>query len=597
MNILAEIFDHLPDACYHIDLSSNITHINHRALQWIGRLHEECIGKTIEEIAQPVATPEYLATIQSALTGKKTVTLDFFSSLGNQWLRLTAIPVDSGLIASFHPIEELQQFTEEALRTSEERLHKYYALLQTLYDTTLIGMSVFAPERDAAGTITDFKIIMVNKKIERSSGRSDMVGKLYSELFPGIKQMGLFDAMVKTIITGEPTKMEYHYTYEGIDCWYSTMFVKGDDILLSTNLDITERVKAENGRFRNYLLLQQSEELAQIGSWDFDPVSGIFLWSDGMYKIFELSHGVEVKPEIYLAYATAESRSAAERVVAHLLSGDQDFEETLSIHVNDRIKVIHLKATVVRSDDGRQLLVLGVDKDVTAMIDAESKLRLLEAKQQQEIFQVTLNTQEEERRRLSESLHNGLGQLLYGIKLSLNFLTLKLANENPKKYTESKGYTDALLVDAIKETRRISHELMPAVLAEFGLKAAVKEVCDQLQIGVSFNCTITVGMLKLDNYLELAVFRTVQELMVNVVKHAEASRAIVLVTARNNYLKIRVEDNGKGMPPSTQDKPGIGLSSIRNKVQLLKGKLNISSSLGEGTMVEVRFPISPFNAL
>jgi signal transduction histidine kinase len=597
MNILAEIFDHLPVACYHIDFSCKVTHINAHALQLIGKLREECIGKVIEKIAESLATPEYLATIQTALIEEKAASLDFYSTIGPQWLRLTATPAGTGLIVSLSHIEDLNKFTEEALRTSEERLHKNYALLQTLYDTTLIGMSVFAPVWDSAGTIVDFRIIMVNKKIERSTGRSDMIGKLYGELFPGIKQMGLFDAMVKTIITGEPSKMEYHYTYEGMDCWYSTMFVKGEDILVSTNLDITERVKAENERFRNYLLLQQSEELAQTGSWDFDRASGIFIWSDGMYKLFELPRGITVQPEIYLAYATADSQSAAQHVVAHLLSGEHDFEETISLFIGGRTKVIHLKATIVRNDDGRPPLILGVDMDVTAMIDAESKLRILEARQQQEILQVTLNTQEEERRRLSESLHNGLGQLLYGIKLSLNFLTIKLANEDPKKYTDSKGYTDSLLVDAIKETRRISHQLMPAVLAEFGLKAAIQEVCHQLQIGVSFSCTITLGILKLDNYLELAVFRTVQELMVNVVKHAEASRAMVSVTGRNNYLKIRVEDNGKGMPPSTQDKPGIGLSSIRNKVQLLKGKLTINSSPGEGTLVEVRFPISPFNTL
>lgn len=483
---------------------------------------------------------------------------------------------------------------EVADRTHE--LHENYALVQTIYDTTLIGMAVLQPVRDERHRITDFRLMMVNKKIEQTAGRTDMMGQLYGELFPGIRQMGLFDLMVKTMETGAPGKMEYRYPYEGIDRWYSTVFIKGEDILVSTNLDITERKQAEEERFRDYILLRQSEELAGTGSWDYDLLTGAFIWSDGMYRLFNLQKEVGIRPEIYLRYATAACKETAGRIVRHIENGDAGFDESIELQLGETIKVVKLKATVVKNPDGLPVRVLGVDMDVTATRKAEEKLRQLETEQQLEIFRVILRTQEDERRRISESLHNGLGQMLYGIKISLSQLTVQRATETPGAFEVSRQYTNDLLSDAMRDSRRISHELMPAVLEEFGLKAAVKDICQQMQNGVKFRCSIEVGDTQMDKYMQLAVFRTLQELMINVVKHAQATRAKADIRYHNNQITIRVSDNGKGFDHEKQVQDGIGLASIRSKVDLLKGIVAIKSSPGKGTTVKVALPYKPESA-
>jgi PAS domain S-box-containing protein len=222
-------------------------------------------------------------------------------------------------------------------------------------------------------------------------------------------------------------------------------------------------------------------------------------------------------------------------------------------------------------------------------ISEQKTLRL--QKEQSEIFQVTLNTQEEERRRISESLHNGLGQLLYGTKLSIDYLTVKLAVENPKQFQTSKEYAAKLLTDSINNVRRISHELIPSILIDFGLEAAIKDICNQLQSGgIHFDCKVSVGDVKLDNFVELAVFRTAQELMLNIVKHAKATQANVKVQVAGSDVIIAVRDNGQGIEATRHNKPGIGLSSIRNKIDLLKGSLTIESAPEKGTFIEVRLP-------
>ena len=461
--------------------------------------------------------------------------------------------------------EQLMHFNarlEQEVNERTSQLKESRDQLQSIFDISLMQMTVLKAVRNENGRVMDMEIKMINKEHERVMGRTDLVGKYYVQEYPGMKKSVLFNLIVKTIETGEPQQAEYYYPYEGFNRWYSCMFVKFNDGVVSVNMDISARKQAEEERFKNYLLLQQSEDLALLGSWDFDLSTGAFTWSDGMYRLFNLEKGTGVTPEIYLRYTTATGRPAAERVVRHLKEGDTDFAETLELNIAGQIKIMHLKATVVRNNNSEPVRVLGVDKDITASRRADEKIRRMEAEQQQEIFRVTLASQEEERRRISESLHNGLGQLLYAIKISMTRLTPEQAADESQAYIQAKKYTDELLKDAIVESRRISHELMPSILEDFGLKAAIEDVCSQLSINVKFNCIVTGFVGRLDSYMELAIFRTMQELMLNVVKHSGATEAAAEASINTDEVLIKVQDNGRGMLNSGERKAGIGLNCL-----------------------------------
>jgi len=468
----------------------------------------------------------------------------------------------------------------QALQTSQEQL-------QSVFDTTLLQISILQAVRNQDGTIDDFEIKLVNQELERETGRNDLVGKYYAQEYSGIRSTGLFDIMVKAIETGEPQQTEYYYPHEGFDKWYACMFVKMNDSIVATNLDITARKQAEEERFQNYILLQQSEEVAGLGSWYYEVPGGKFTWSKGMYKLFNLDENENVKPEIYLQYATDGGRAAAERIVGHIRQGDSSFEEILEIELQGSIKVLHLKATIMKNKQGQPVRALGVDMDVTEMRRAEEKIRKMEAEQQLEVFRASLETLEEERHRISESLHNGLGQILYGAKI--NFSGMSLALE-PETFQKAKAYTQDLITEAIKETRRISHDLMPTILEEFGLKAAIEDVCQQFDNHVHFEFSVRGFNQRIEKYLELAIYRTVQELVNNVVKHARASEATVEVVASKKQIKIRVSDNGQGIEAANTGRPGIGLASIRSKIKLLDGKFDIQSGAEIGTTVEITLP-------
>jgi PAS domain S-box-containing protein len=552
-----------------------------------------------------------VGAIKEAMDGKKMFQLDHRVILANGdigWVNSRAVQVlnkkgeikewlgaASDITLRKKTEEQLLGFTSRLEQEVNERtlqLKESRDQLQSIFDITLMQMTVLEAVRNENGEVVDIEIKMINKEHERVMGRTDLVGKYYVQEYPGMKKSVLFNLIVKTIETGEPQQAEYYYPYEGFNRWYSCMFVKFNDGVVSVNMDISARKQAEEERFKNYLLLQQSEDLALLGSWDFDLSTGAFTWSDGMYRLFNLEKGTGVTPEIYLRYTTATGRPAAERVVRHLKEGDTDFAETLELDIAGQIKIMHLKATVVRNDNSEPVRVLGVDKDITASRRADEKIRRMEAEQQQEIFRVTLASQEEERRRISESLHNGLGQLLYAIKISMTRLTPEQAADKSQAYIQAKKYTDELLKDAIVESRRISHELMPSILEDFGLKAAIEDVCSQLSINVKFNCMVTGFVGRLDSYMELAIFRTMQELMLNVVKHSGATEAIAEASINTDEVLIKVQDNGRGMLNSGERKAGIGLASIRSKVKLLNGQIKIDSVPGQGTAVTVQMPLS-----
>ncbi|WP_345952005.1 PAS domain-containing protein [Mucilaginibacter sp. PAMB04274] len=498
----------------------------------------------------------------------------------NGWFHQSVVKLNDGVATSTADITERKK--------ADQQLNETNSLLQSVFDTTLIGMACHTAERDENGQLVDFRIKMVNKELERLSERNDMVGKLYSHVFPGVRKTGLFDLMLKVMETGEPGQLEYSYPYDGFNKWFSSMFVKMDDGLVATNLDITERKNAEEERLKSLTLLQETEEVALLGSWEYNRLSEVFSWSDGMYSLFNVAKGTLIQPDKYIQFIIDEDRLIAEQIIDFLKTGTGTFDESFRIKVGGDIKVVKLKATAIY-DNGTPVKILGINMDTTATQMAEEKIKKLEIEQQQEVLRAILSTQEEERKRIAESLHNGLGQLLYGVKLSLDQINLTRV-KRPEENSDALQQTKRLLSDSIRETRRISHELMPSILEDFGLKEAIEDVCRQLSGAVRFQCTFNGVNRNLDKYLEIAIYRIIQELMINVIKHAYATIADAQIDVNEQEVVLTVKDNGKGFDTSKVKVKGIGLASIRSKVNLLNGELKIISEIGVGSTVKIRIP-------
>jgi two-component system NarL family sensor kinase len=152
------------------------------------------------------------------------------------------------------------------------------------------------------------------------------------------------------------------------------------------------------------------------------------------------------------------------------------------------------------------------------------------------------------------------------------------------------------LDNATRELRRTAHNLMPAILLKEGLVDAVYFFCKNLEQSISLSIHVqSFGTIpQLPKEAELSIYRIIQELVHNIVKHAKASRALIELSGQNNLLLISVEDDGIGLPEQVigQHETGVGLSTIRNRVAALNGTIAIQSSAGKGTVFNIEFDIT-----
>ena len=194
-----------------------------------------------------------------------------------------------------------------------------------------------------------------------------------------------------------------------------------------------------------------------------------------------------------------------------------------------------------------------------------------------------------ERQRLASELHDQLGSKLATVKLYHDHLATQVNGENRESFLTS----NTLLSEACEDVRKIAHNLAAETLTQFGLEPAIKDLCDTIsnsgQINVQLTC---IGMDdRFPPTIELAVIRSAQELMTNLIKHANASEVKVQLINLDEGLKIRISDNGIGIDQSlVQNAPGLGLKSIDKRISSLGGTFSIESSAGKGTTAFLEIP-------
>ncbi|HUN01672.1 MAG TPA: histidine kinase, partial [Niabella sp.] len=216
-----------------------------------------------------------------------------------------------------------------------------------------------------------------------------------------------------------------------------------------------------------------------------------------------------------------------------------------------------------------------------------AKIVELEKEKQLTATEAVLKGEEQERTRLAKDLHDGLGGMLSGIKYSLSNMkgNLIMTPENAQAFERSIDMLDS----SIKEMRRVAHNMMPEVLLKYGLDTALKEFCGEINrsgvVHTSYH-SIDLANADIEQTTAVTIYRIVQELVNNAIKHAVAKNVLVQahVTEAGKLLTVTVEDDGKGFDPAAiKHASGIGWSNIQNRVDFLKGKIDVQTGEGTGT--------------
>ena len=222
------------------------------------------------------------------------------------------------------------------------------------------------------------------------------------------------------------------------------------------------------------------------------------------------------------------------------------------------------------------------------IIRTELEKANLEISYQKEIIQATIITQEEERKRIAQDLHDAISSKLNVVSLKANMLMdVAISSEETNKTAES---ILSITATVLESSRKIAHDLLPPTLDKFGLQAALEELCEELEetrkFKISYNLKYIGSLLDPDE--ELHLFRVVQELFNNAIKHSQATEIKLSLFTKENTVSLEYKDNGKGFELENALKAkGLGMSGIDNRLIILNGKLKMETSPFNGLNVTI----------
>jgi PAS domain S-box-containing protein len=240
--------------------------------------------------------------------------------------------------------------------------------------------------------------------------------------------------------------------------------------------------------------------------------------------------------------------------------------------------VLFVEAIVSQITYNQRPATIGSIIDITERLQEENRIN-----------KAVIDAQEQERMQIGMELHDNVQQILAGSLLTLDYA--KNQFNDPASALEALQDVKVYVNEGIHELRRLSHQLAPAMRTPEGLAEKIHELTSSMNAGGGLSIEVRVDGFGAsgDEELELAFYRIVQEQLNNILKHAEATRVLILLKQTDDGLLLSIRDNGKGFDPAARA-PGIGLENIRRRAVALNGELRIVSAPGKGCELLLQVP-------
>jgi two-component system sensor histidine kinase DegS len=205
--------------------------------------------------------------------------------------------------------------------------------------------------------------------------------------------------------------------------------------------------------------------------------------------------------------------------------------------------------------------------------------------------EMLINAQEAERQRLSRQMHDGPAQALSNFILQTE-IAMRLMDVDPTQARDELGNLKVSAMGTFQKVRNFIFELRPMMLDDLGLIPTIRRYADTFkeQTGLEVNVVISGTERRLESYLEVMVFRAIQELLGNAARHSQATLVKVNVDITDHQIRVGVDDNGKGFDIDTVQGQNLGLKLIRERTEMLGGTFEVDSAPGKGTRVMFTLP-------
>ncbi len=356
-----------------------------------------------------------------------------------------------------------------------------------------------------------------------------------------------------------------------------------DGKILAIVRDITEQIKSEKALRHALEIYDMISQATSDTIWDWDIVSQKMKYNKGM--------------ELMFGYAITEVSNIPDWWQQNLHPDDRDrisslttsLFETKTQHIqmeyryrcaDNTYKNILDRAFIIYDDAGRPVRMIGAMQDITR-----------QKQEEMHINKAIIDTQELERQQMGMELHDNVNQILSASLIYLSTLEHPDAGEGNFGPTLETG--KKLVLEAINEIRRLSHQLAPASFESVSMKDVITSLLRNVNAAGKFETDLSIegdtGLIK--GEIRTNLYRILQEQVNNIIKYADATKLEIHVEVATDMVKLKIADNGKGFDPE-KVKRGIGLENIKRRVRLYDGKFRLRSAPGAGCEIMALLPLN-----
>jgi PAS domain S-box-containing protein len=389
--------------------------------------------------------------------------------------------------------------------------------------------------------------------------------------------------------------------------------------------DISDRKKIEHKLRENQSRFALAQKAADVGAWDWEVQTGLIIWRYHLESVFGLKGRkkfFKFKDIMNLVHPEDRERILSILDDCYREKGHYDFEHRL-IRPDGSIHWLRQVGRVFTRPDGPERMigiVLDVTNRILARLSLESEKTDLESiikERTQELAETNVYLQneirerenyqnklrllsselalseEKQRRRIASNLHDDIIQTLVYSNMRLG----NLIEKNGSQDIDSLQYIYGLVDQVVEKLRRVTHEISPPILYEFGLIAAIEWLRTQYQKQYRFKVKVEAAekSIDLDEEIRLVLYQAIRELLNNTAKHAKATQVRVVFDVIGQDLIVSYSDNGKGfdthrLGKKLDDLGGFGLFNIKDRISYLDGEFEMTSESGEGVSVHIQVP-------
>jgi PAS domain S-box-containing protein len=601
------LVEKINDWVWEVDADGVYTYASPRALELLGYAPEEIVGKSPFDLMPPDEAARVWNAFQSIWSERKPLEL-FENTLRRKdgrrvTVETSGMPVfaEDGSFQGYTGIDRdvtSRKQAEEALRESEEKF-------RLLAETSPAAILIYQDDR----------YVYVNPAAESLTGyrRAELLPQAPGEVVhPDFRRRVKEMAARRAQGEGTPTHYELKIlTKDGRERWMDSETVSimygNRPAGLVMAFDVTERKQAEEALRRSEEQFHHLFEDDLTGNVISTPDGEIVLCNPAFAQIFGFSCAAEaVGTNIVDLYLDPRER----RLLLERLQQEGKVERLEVWHRRRDGEPIYIVENIVgRFDEqGRLCEVKGylfedtqrkraeeALHELTATLESRVAERTAEleerARQLQKLTLELSEAEERERERVAQILHDDLQQVLAAAKFHLS--RVGGGTGSPDQSREIIGQVKEMLKNAIEQSRHLSHELSPVVLRQGDLAEALDWLAEQMQTkhGVTVRVEAVGTVATESDAVKTLLYRSAQEMLFNVVKHARVKEARLRVRRRGRYLCLSVSDRGRGFDPQEIGKTtGFGLLNIRERVALLGGRMKVRSAKGRGTTCRIIVP-------